>query len=55
MGTAWKNYSEWSDSWLEFSQAVGNEEVLGVYEALRSGQPDPKLGYICSLPNEETK
>ena len=55
IGTAWKNYSEWCDSWLEFSQAVGNEEVLDVYETLRSGQPDPKLGYICSLPNEEAK
>jgi len=55
IGDAWKNYSEWCDTWLDFSQAVGNEEVLGVYEALCSGQPDPKLGYICSLPNEEAK
>ena len=55
IGTAWKNYSEWSDLWLEISEALGNQEVLAVFETLRSGRPNPKLGYICSLPNEESK
>ena len=55
IGSAWKIYSEWSDSWLEVSEAIGDTQVLAVFETLRSGKPNPKLGYVCSLPIEESK
>jgi len=55
IGTAWSNYSEWCDSWIEFSQAAGNDEVLAVYETLRSGRSDPKQGFICSIHSGKTK
>ena len=55
IGAAWKIYSEWCDTWLEFLPAIGNDQVLAVYEQLRTGQTDPRHGYICSLPTKETK
>ncbi len=55
IGSAWSNYSEWTDSWIEFSHAIGEDQVLSVYETLQNGHPNPKLGYICSLPKETVK
>ena len=55
MSEAWSAYSQWTDSWIEFVPAIGEREVVAVYETLCSGRPDPKLGYICSLVTKEAK
>lgn len=51
---AWRTYSAWTDTWIEFVPVVGPDAVVAVYETLCSGRPDPRLGYICSLITEGT-
>lgn len=55
MTLAWNSYSQWTDSWIEFVPAIGTSAVISVYDALSSGRPDPRLGYICSLITGESK
>jgi len=53
IGQAWNDYSHWCDEWIEFVEVTGNNDVAGVFELLCAGQPNPKIGYICSIPEEE--
>jgi hypothetical protein len=55
LGQAWNDYSHWCDGWISFVDAVGESEVVRTFETLLEGRPDPKLGYICSIPEEEAK
>lgn len=53
LGKSWDDYSHWCDSWIEFVEVTGNTDVVSVFELLCAGHPNPKLGYICSIPEEE--
>jgi hypothetical protein len=55
LGQAWDEYSHWCDGWIRFVNANGQSEVIRTFETLREGRPDPKLGYICSIPKGESK
>lgn len=55
IGLAWSEYSSWSDGWIHFVNAIGELEVVRTFETLRQGRPDPKLGYICSIPQKESQ
>lgn len=49
VGTAWRRYADWADTWVEFRRADGAEAVTAAYRALLAGRADPRHGQICSL------
>jgi Protein of unknown function (DUF2855) len=49
VGEAWRRYTGFVDSWLEFASRVGAREVEETYQTLLAGQVDPRIGYVCSM------
>jgi NADPH:quinone reductase-like Zn-dependent oxidoreductase len=50
LGTAWDHYVTWTNEWIDFRDARGDEAVIAVYQELLAGHPDPRAGFICALP-----
>jgi hypothetical protein len=50
MSEAWSRYADWVDGWVELRHAADATEVTAVYLDLLEGRPDPRAGFICSLP-----
>ena len=48
---AWSAYSNWTDGWLEPRKVVGADAVVAAYRELLAGDADPRVGYVCSLPD----
>ena len=48
---AWTAYSRWTDAWLEPREATGADAVVAAYRELLAGDADPRVGYVCSLPD----
>lgn len=46
---AWEPFVTWTDEWIDFRHVTGPDAVTEVYRTLLRGEPDPKVGYICSL------
>ena len=46
---AWRDYSAWTDAWLEPRRADGADAVGVAYAELLAGTTEPRTGYVCSL------
>lgn len=48
VGSAWRNYSAWTDGWIAFETMHGASGTEQAFRALLNGNVDPKLGYVVT-------
>jgi len=53
VGGAWDRYVTWVDSWVDFRRARGAAATSAVYRELLAGSPDPRVGHLCTLVENE--
>lgn len=46
---AWERYASWADTWVQFLDARGPDEVVAAYLRVLAGSADPRTGQVCSL------
>jgi hypothetical protein len=49
VGTAWREYAEFCDGWMDFRHGYGPDAVAAVYAELLDGSTDPAVGHILSM------
>jgi hypothetical protein len=49
VGSAWRDYVGFTDSWLELRYSRGPQAVERTYRALLDGRIDPRQGHVCTM------
>ena len=52
LGRSWSRYADWVDGWIELRHATGPDAVTTTYLELLDGRSDPRVGHVCSLPDQ---
>ena len=47
LGTAWDDYSRWTDTWMRFETRVGAAAIERTWRDLVSATIDPMVGFVC--------
>jgi len=49
VGDAWREFSAWTDGWLELRRSSGPDAVTATYHELLDGRTDPHIGHVCTM------
>jgi hypothetical protein len=49
VSAAYREFSRWTDRWLDVRRSAGPDAVEATYQELVNGRVDPRVGHVCTM------